>query len=246
MNFQDLHECLRLELVRRIEEGDLTGTRIAAQAGFRQGHVSNFLNRKRALSLEGLDRVLASQGLTIEDILPVHVSAEGASGAAGDGLESGPARVEPVAMVPLVSMSAAAEEAQIRAASVIEEVPVTAARLSDQRERSSRRMSGWQRFVAVRCDSQQASAMVPLLAAGSIAVIDRHYNSLAPYHADQPMLLAVRYGAGLLLRHVELDDARLILRPAAIDCPVHLVAVAEDRLPSDYVVGRVCMIFHGL
>jgi hypothetical protein len=246
MNFQDLHECLRLELVRRIEEGDLTGTRIAAQAGFRQGHVSNFLNRRRALSLEGLDRVLAAQGLTIEDILPVQISAEGNAGEVGDELRSRPAQVEQVAMVPLVSMSAAAEEAQIRVASVIEEVPVTAARLSDQRERASRRVAGWQRFVAVRCDSQQASAMAPLLAAGSIAVIDRHYNSLAPYHADQPMLLAVRYGAGLLLRHVELDDARLILRPAAIDCPVHLVAVAEDRLPSDYVVGRVCMIFHGL
>jgi hypothetical protein len=149
-------------------------------------------------------------------------------------------------MVRLVSMSAAAEEAQIRAASVIEEVPVTAARLSDQRERLSRRMAGWERFVAVRCDSQQASAMEPVLAAGSVAVIDRHYNSLAPYHADEPTLLAVRYGAGLLLRYAEFDDGRLILRPAAIDCPVQLLAVAEDRLPSDYIVGRVCMIFNGL
>ncbi len=246
MNFQDLHESLRLELVRRIEEGDLTGTRIAAQAGFKQGHVSNFLNRKRSLSLEGLDRVMASQGLVIEDILPVHVSAEGASGGAEEGSASGPALVEQVAMVPLVSISAAAEEAQIRAASVIEEIPVTAARLSDQRERLSRRMAGWERFVAVRCDSQQASAMEPVLAAGSVAVIDRHYNSLAPYHADEPTLLAVRYGAGLLLRYAEFDDGRLILRPAAIACPVQLFAVAEDRLPSDYIVGRVCMIFHGL
>ena len=246
MNFQDLHECLRLELIRRIEEGGLTGTRIAQQTGFQQGHVSNFLNRKRALSLEGLDRVLAAQQLTIEDILPVPVSAEGSSGGPDDGLAAGSAPVEQVAMVPLVSMSAAAEEAQIRPASVIEEVPVTAARLSDQRERVSRRVAGWERFVAVRCDSQQASAMEPLLAAGSVAVIDRHYNSLAPYHADQPTLLAVRYGAGILLRYAEFDDGRLILRPEAIACPVQLLAVAEDRLPSDYVVGRVCMIFHGL
>ncbi len=246
MNFQDLHESLRLELVRRIEEGGLTGTRIAAQAGFKQGHVSNFLNRKRALSLEGLDRVLAAQGLTIEDILPVQVSAEGASGGAEEGSALGPALVEQVAMVPLVSISAAAEEAKIRAASVIEEIPVTAARLSDQRERPSRRMAGWERFVAVRCDSQQALAMEPVLAAGSVAVIDRHYNSLAPYHADGVTLLAVRYGAGILLRYAEFDDSRLILRPAAITCPVQLLAVAQDQLPSDYVVGRVCMIFHGV
>jgi len=246
MNFQDLHESLRLELVRRIEEGDLTGTRIAVQSGFKQGHLSNFLNRKRALSLEGLDRVLASQGLAIEDILPVRVSAEGTAATVDAGLASIPAVVEQVAMVPLVSMSAAAEEAQIRVASVIEEVPVTAARLSDQRERASRRVAGWDRFVAVRCDSLQASAMAPVLAAGSVTVIDRHYNSLAPYHADQPTLLAIRYGAGLLLRYAEFDDGRLILRPAAIDCPVQLLAVAEDRLPSDYIVGRVCMIFYGL
>jgi hypothetical protein len=107
-------------------------------------------------------------------------------------------------------------------------------------------VAGWQRFVAVRCDSQQASAMEPVLAAASVAVIDRHYNSLAPYHADEPTLLAIRYGAGLLLRYAEFDDGRLILRPTAIACPVQLLAVAEDRLPSDYVVGRVCMIFHGL
>lgn len=236
MNFQDLHELLRLELVRRIEAGLLTGTRIAAQAGFRQAHISNFLNRKRALSLEGLDRVMAAQALTIEEILPVQLAATGYK----------PETPEAVAMVPLVSLSAAATEAQIQAASVIEEVPVTASRLSDQRERVSRQTLGWDRFVAVRCDSQQALAMEPVLAVGSVAVIDRHYNSLAPYHADERTLLALRTGAGLLLRYAEFDDGRIILRPAAIDCPVQLLAIAEDRLPSDYVAGRVCMIFQGV
>lgn len=246
MNFQDLHEFLRLELIRRIENGDLTGTRIAQQAGFRQGHISNFLNRKRALSLEGLDRVLTAQGLTIEEILPLQLASEQAPGTFSDAANDPPEVPELVAMVPLVSLSAAADEPQIRQANVIESVPVTASRLSDQRERASRRMAAWQRFVAVRCDSQQAMAMEPVLAAGSVAVIDRHYNSLAPYHADEPTLLAVRYGAGLLLRYAEFDDARLVLRPAAISCPVQLMTVAEDRLPADYIVGRVCMIFHGL
>ena len=74
MNFQDLHELLRVELLRRIERGTLTGSRLAQQAGFQQAHISNFLNRKRALSLEGLDRVLASQNLTIDQILPLDIS----------------------------------------------------------------------------------------------------------------------------------------------------------------------------
>ena len=242
MNFQDLHELLRLELVRRIGEGILTGTRIAQQTGFRQAHISNFLNRKRALSLEGLDRVLAAQELKIEEILPLELAATNGTGPRREEKRW----AEQVAMVPLISMSAAADEAQIRPAAVIEQVPVTASRLSDQRERASRRMAGWERFVAVRCDSQQALAMEPVLAVGSVAVIDRHYNSLAPYHAEEPTLLAVRYGTGLLLRYAEFDDGRLILRPSAISSPVQLLTVGHDHLPGDYIAGRVCMIFHGL
>ena len=49
MNFADLHERLRLELVRRIDREALTGSRLAQQTGFRQAHISNFLNRRRAL-----------------------------------------------------------------------------------------------------------------------------------------------------------------------------------------------------
>ena len=39
MNFQDLHELVRLELLRRIERGALTRTRLAQQAGFQQAPV---------------------------------------------------------------------------------------------------------------------------------------------------------------------------------------------------------------
>src|ERR1700758_5374789 len=75
MNFQELHELVRLELVRRIEQGRLTGNRLASQAGFKQAHISNFLNKKRSLSLEGLDRVLAAQNLSIDQILPLELAA---------------------------------------------------------------------------------------------------------------------------------------------------------------------------
>src|SRR5271156_669261 len=106
MNFQDLHELLRLELVRRIERGALTGSRLAQQAGFQQAHISNFLNRKRSLSLEGLDRVLASQNLTIDQILPLEITATQA-----------PTPIhttsDPTETVPVVSPSAAMDEARI-------------------------------------------------------------------------------------------------------------------------------------
>jgi hypothetical protein len=240
MNFQDLHELLRLEVLRRIESGDLTGTRLAQQTGFQQAHISNFLNRKRALSMEGLDRVLAAQGLTVEEILPVAVSAGAEVGAPA---ETAPG--EEIALVPIVSPSAAAEEGEIRAA-VIEALPVAASRLLDNRARPSRRTAGWQRFVALRLDAQQAAAMEPVLASGTIAVIDRHYNSLAPYRAHEPTLYAVRHGAGLLLRYVEFAEGWLVLRPSAMECAVQLIAVGPDEMPSDHIAGRVCLLIHDL
>src|SRR5437879_11495894 len=69
MKFKSLQENLRKTLWGRIDEGDLTGLRLAEQTGFKQAHISNFLNRKRSLSLEGMDRVLGVQHLSILDLL---------------------------------------------------------------------------------------------------------------------------------------------------------------------------------
>jgi len=62
MKFKSLQENLRKAIWERIDEGDLTGLRLAEQTGFKQAHISNFLNRKRSLSLEGMDRVRRSDG----------------------------------------------------------------------------------------------------------------------------------------------------------------------------------------
>jgi hypothetical protein len=235
MNFQDLHELLRAELERRIERGLLTGSRIARQAGFQQAHISNFLNRKRSLSLEGLDRVLASQNLTIDQILPLEL-------AAAAPVQSS----DPIEIVPVVSPSTAMDEARIPAASIIETIQVSASRLHDNRARPSTRHAHWQRFLAIRADTQQAAAMDPLITPGAIAVLDRHYNSLAPYRAHQPTLYAVRCGGTLLLRYVDFDEARLILRPYSRAFPVQLIPLATNASPADYLIGRVCLVFSEL
>src|SRR5271156_1399292 len=124
MNFQDLHELLRLELQRRIDRGALTGSRLAQQAGFQQAHISNFLNRKRALSLEGLDRVLAAQNLTINQFLPLNLTAE-ASAQADD----------PTEIVPVFSPSTARDDVRVSPAATIETIQVSSSRLNDNRSR---------------------------------------------------------------------------------------------------------------
>ncbi|HEX9202179.1 MAG TPA: helix-turn-helix transcriptional regulator [Acidobacteriaceae bacterium] len=240
MTFQDLHELLRMETLRRVELGMLTRTGLAREAGFQQAHISNFLNRKRSLSLEGLDRVLAAQNLSLDELMPLDLSAASSAGTdEEDELEA----------VPVVSPAAVMNDRVVRAEQVIDSVWVTAARLREVRSRLPERsvrmgenVADWQRFVAVRADAEQAAAMEPVIAPGAVALVDRHYRSLAPYRAQQRTLYAVRSGAGLALRYVDLDGGNLILRPLALDFPVQVLPLARGESPADYLVGRVCLV----
>src|ERR1700729_1593482 len=69
MRFKSLQDNLRKILWERIAAGELTGLHLAQQTGFKQAHISNFLNKKRGLSLEGMDKVLAMQHLSVLDLL---------------------------------------------------------------------------------------------------------------------------------------------------------------------------------
>src|SRR5436853_5033693 len=69
MKFRNLQDNLRRILQERVERGELTGLRLAHLTGFRQAHISNFFNRKRSLSMEGLDKVLQVQHLSVLDLL---------------------------------------------------------------------------------------------------------------------------------------------------------------------------------
>jgi hypothetical protein len=232
MTFEDLHEFLRLELVRRIDLGIVTGVAIARQAGFRQAHISNFLNRKRALSLSGLDRVLASQNLTISQLMPIDLNASSDAAPPEGAMQA----------VPVVSPSTAMGEAVVRGGSTIETIHVAAAQLKSCRSRPSPKFAGWLRFVAVRADEQQAAAMEPMISPGATLVLDRHYNSLAPYRAHHRTVYAVRSGLGMALRFLDFDEGRLILRPLSPEFPVQLLTPADHETPADYIVGRVCLV----
>ena len=70
MNFTQMHERLRLEMLRSIQRGTLSVSLLARQTGFGQSHLSNFLHSRRQLSLEAMDRILAAQQMTAADLLP--------------------------------------------------------------------------------------------------------------------------------------------------------------------------------
>src|SRR5579863_5063704 len=106
MNFSQMHERLRLELLRRIQRGTLSVSLLARQTGFGQSHISNFLHNRRQLSLEAMDRVLASQHIAAGDLLPVNHN------------RADPLLGDEDSRVPLVSHSAALFEPYIRQSSV--------------------------------------------------------------------------------------------------------------------------------
>src|ERR1700694_2559604 len=76
MNFTQMHERLRLELQRRIQRGTLSVSLLSRQTGFGQSHLSNFLNKRRQLSLDAMDRILTSQHMAASDLLPASNDAE--------------------------------------------------------------------------------------------------------------------------------------------------------------------------
>lgn len=234
MNLTQMHERLRLELLRRIQRGSLSVSLLARQTGFAQAHLSNFLNRRRRLSLEAMDRILAAQRLAAADLIPATHQAMVRSDATGGST------------VPVVSHAVALFEPLIRPAAIQMLLRLPESVLHSVQSRTSSARNAWERFVAIRVSSSDASQMEPLVLPGAIALIDRHYNSLRPYRPHRRNLYAVRQESNLTLRYVEFHSSRLILRPHNNAYPVQLIAVAEDESPNDLLVGRVALILNEL
>jgi hypothetical protein len=232
MNFTQMHDRLRLELLRRIERGSLSVSLLARQTGFGQSHLSNFLRKRRKLSLEAIDTILASQRLTAADLLPA--LALGAASPSG----------EEFGMVPLVSHSVALFEPVIRPSAIQSMLHFPVQLLASIHQRPSTSRHAWQRFVAVRIPGPDAMAMDPLILPEAIVLIDRHYTSLVLYRPNRPNVYAVRQHAHLALRYVDFTSNRLVLRPHCAAFPVELLEVDPGETPADLLVGRVALILN--
>ena len=232
MNFTQMHERLRLELLHRIQRGTVSVSLLARQTGLGQSHLSNFLHNRRQLSLEAMDRVLAAQHLTAADLLP---AMHQAAALPADGESS---------MIPVVSHAAALFEPYIRPSAVQSMLHLPAGVLQTIHTRVSNPRRAWQRFVAVRIPAADALPMEPLVLPDAIALIDRHYNSLMPYRPDRPNLYAIRHGSHLTLRYVDFLSNRLVLRPHNIAFPVDLIEVDPGESPGDLIAGRIALILN--
>lgn len=234
MNFTQMQERLRLELLRRIQRGTLSVSLLSRQTGFGQPHLSNFLNGRRQLSLEAIDRVMAAQHMDARDLLPP------------TGQSFSQQSEEESSAIPIVSHATALFEPFIRPSAVQEILHMPAGVLQSCRARVTTSHRSWQRFVAVRIAAADAAPMEPLILPQAIALIDRHYNSLTVYHPDRPNLYAVRHGAHLTLRFADFLSNRLVLRPNNIAFPVDLIEIEPGESPTDLLAGRVVFILNSL
>lgn len=231
MNLAQMHEHLRLELVRRIERGTLSVSLLSRETGFGQSHLSNFLRNKAQLSLSAMDRILTAQHIAAGDLLPSKNDAER------------PADGE-ISPVPIVSHGAALFEPFIRPTMAQSILHLPPGLFRPIRARTTAVRGGWQRYVAVRIPPADALPMNPVVLPDALAVIDRHYNSLVPYRSRRLTLYAVRDRGHLMLRYVDFLADRLILRPHNIAFPVELVEAGPDETPNDLIAGRVVLILN--
>lgn len=234
MKVKTLQDNLRNTLLERIDHGELTGLGLAGMTGFKQAHICNFLNRKRGLSIEGMDRVLRVQHLSVLDLLdPAEVNKR-----ASIVLPSN----DEFQDVLVVEGEIAATEHLIRNMHVKDSAKFKKAFLQGIRPDIEGNRADWERFVVIKADAREGMSMYPRLLPGATVLIDRHYNSLAPYYNNEPNMYAVRKDGTCTVKYVELAGPQLILRPQNQAYPIEVLPVEEDAKPTDYIVGRVCYV----
>jgi hypothetical protein len=229
VDFRGLQETLRQRLLAEIAAGELTGLELARQTGFQQAHISNFLNRKRGLSLEGMDAILAARKLNLADLLPAGVlhavTRHTIHAAATDE-----------GYIPLVD-SKNCHASEVPYSTAKHTLQVMSTRLQKLAARMSPARAHWQRFVGFRVTAEDAAAMAPRLVQGAIAVIDRHYHQVD----DSRSMYLVRHEKTVLLRYVEQTGQDFVLRPENSACPL-LRLHWENRDALAAIIGRVCLV----
>ncbi len=233
MDFRALQDNLRQLLLHRIHAGKLSGLQLARQAGFRQPHISNFLNSKRGLSLAALDRVLYVQHISVFDLLDEEELNHHARLVP-------PARDE-FENVILVDADLAAFLPRFTREQVRDTFKVGKSFLRRLRPAMEGDRLRWQRFIFLRASAREGMSMYPRLLPGAYVLVDRHYNSLLPYHPNERNMYAVKQAGNCYFRYAEQKEAHLVLHPENRNYPAHAVPLA-GKSSSDYIVGRICSV----
>jgi hypothetical protein len=233
MRLRDLQDKLRAHIRARIDRGELTGSGLSREAGFQQGHLSNFLNARRGLSLESMDRLLDTLRIGVLDLADLKDIQR---------LASFPAGVSGFENVAVVSGEQAARLPRFTPEQVRESRNFSKSFLRKLKPNDASNRSEWRRFVLLQLDAKAAVGMFPRVPAGATLLVDRHYNSLQPYRRFKPNIYVVHAEARSLIGYVSVSGDHLVLRPQNPQHSVELVRIERGRSYHDYIVGRVCHV----
>ena len=233
MKFKTLQDNLRRILWGQIAKGELTGVRLAEEAGFQQAHISNFLNRKRGLSLEGMDKVLSVMRLSVLDLLDREEVNRRANIS-----QSGDDEFEDVGLVD----SANAARPSILNMHVVGVYKFQKTFLHKLRAEIEGDREHWDRFMVIKADGREGMSMFPRLLPGSAVLVDRHYNSLRPYRRHDSNMYAINKNGNCTLKYIEVAGTNLILRPHNNAYPVEVMPLQKGRTVHEYIIGRVCHV----
>ena len=228
--FQTLQDSLRSGIWARLDRGELTGKSLARKAGFQQAHLSNFLNGKRGLSLQAMDRLLDVLHLDVLQLAGVNEAAHYSS-------HDQHSRSDTEA-VAVVSFAAAARAIRFSADDIQDIVSFRKSFLRRLKPKTVGNRRDWTRFAVVTLDACHAAGMAPRLQRGAQVLIDRHYNSPSRDGAS-PELYAVMDNANSCITRVTLTSGHLIFRPDSKTAPVRLIAIPHGRRAGDFIIGRV-------
>jgi transcriptional regulator with XRE-family HTH domain len=231
MLISDLQNRLRSLVRERIEGRELTGTELASRAGFQQAHISNFLNQRRGLSVEAMDRVMEVLRLDVRDLMPE----DRRKTTAADGGE------ELFESIPVVG-SGALLQSDFGLGEIVESLRFKKSFLRRIRAEMASQRKHWQRFVLMKADKDSGGAMRPRILPGAMLLVDRHYNSLHSYRRREPNLYVVKSGETCTVRYVELQGNQLTLRPENQTYALGYVQIGKGETFAEYVVGRVAHI----
>lgn len=232
MRLLDLQDRLRTHIRARIGRRELTGSSLSRQAGFQQGHLSNFLNARRGLSLESMDRLLETLELEVLDLVDAGEIQRRALLPAAGGLES----------IAVVSAEDAARLPRFTPQQVGGSVSFRKTFLRRLKANDVCGRSDWLRFVTIKLDPRTVRTMFPRSAAGATLLIDRHYTALAPYRRSQPNLYVMRLHSRCAVGYLSLAENCLVLRPRNPQLPVEVERIRRGDSYGNYIVGRVCHV----
>ncbi len=208
--------------------------RLAEQAGFKQAHVSNFLNSKRGLSLEGINKILNVQHFSVLDLID---SAE-----VNKRASILPPSDDEFDNVMVADPQIAACEAVIMSKHVKEMLKFRKIVLKRLKAEMEGNRSAWERFVIVKADAHEGMSMDPRITPGATLLLDRHYNSTTRYRKDESNIYAARKNQTCSIKYVETANDHLILRPHNPAYPSEVIMLGDGQKPGDCIVGRVCYV----